>query len=558
MASRAVAILGPDGREIDRKPSRARALAGGNYRGLGNPPYDAADLYDPHLAAWTPYLWSPDAEINIYRDRIVSRVRDMVRNDGWASGSVTRILDSTIGANLRPVAKPDYRMLAAMTGLSTFDHDWSKEFGRAVDAHWRSWAGDDLGHYCDVTRNQSFSQMMRAAFRHKLVDGDALAVVKWMPDRLGLGRARYATAIQLVDPDRLSNPQMRFDQLSVRGGVEIDDNGATIAYYIRKAHAGDWFSAALSVTWERVMRETAWGRPIVVHDFDGDRASQHRGGIGIFAPILQRLKMLIKYDGVELDAAIINSIFAAYVESPFDQEFVAEALDSGEKLNAYQESRAEFHTDPTHRIVLGGNRIPILFPGERINSVVANRPAGNFQNFERTVLHNVASGLGLSAKQVSNDWSDVNYSSARGALLEAWKTLSRRRDEFAAGFCAPIRGAWLEESFEEDDLPLPAGAPPFMAARNAYARARWMGPGRGWIDPVAEKQGAILGMDGALTTLEDECAEQGLEYEEVLEQRRFEVELFKEYGLPLPEWAGAAGDQTPQKQNATPTPPAPK
>jgi hypothetical protein len=38
------------------------------------------------LANWQPALWSPDNEINIYRDRIVSRMRDLGRNDGWASG----------------------------------------------------------------------------------------------------------------------------------------------------------------------------------------------------------------------------------------------------------------------------------------------------------------------------------------------------------------------------------------------------------------------------------------------------------------------------------------
>jgi capsid protein len=65
-----------------------------------------------------------------------------------------------------------------------------------------------------------------------------------------------------------------------------------------------------------------------------------------------------------------------------------------------------------------------------------------------------------------------------------------------------------------------------------------MGPGRGWIDPVAEKQGAVIGMDAALSTLEDECAEQGLDYEEVLEQRRYELELFDEYKIPRPAWAG--------------------
>ena len=43
----------------------------------------------------------------MYRDRMVSRFRDAVRNDGWASGGVTRILDNAIGANFRPVSKAE-------------------------------------------------------------------------------------------------------------------------------------------------------------------------------------------------------------------------------------------------------------------------------------------------------------------------------------------------------------------------------------------------------------------------------------------------------------------
>lgn len=554
-----VAILGPDGQRLAPSPSRARMLAGGGER-FGGPPYDAADLWGQHMAAWSPMLWSPDGELNVYRDRIVSRVRDLVRNDGWASGVVTRILDNAIGCSLRPIAKPDYRFLALTTGVKAFDHEWSREFASAVDAGWRSWAyGFD--RYCDVTRNQTFSAMMRTAFRHKLIDGDALAVMHWLPERVSVGRARYCTAVQIVDPDRLSNPQLRFDQQTMRGGVEIDKHGAAIAYHIRKAHVGDWFSAALSQTWERVARETSWGRPVVVHEYDVDRGNQHRGGAGIFAPILQRLKMLVKYDGVELDSAIINSIFAAYIESPFDHELVAEALDDGERLNVYQQGRKEFHDD--RKMMVGNSRVPILFPGEKINSVMANRPAANFKDFENAVLRNVASGAGVSAQQVSNDWSDVNYSSARAALLEAWKTLRRRQGDFTSGFAAVIRGAWLEEAMEADDVPLPRGAPEYIAARHAYSNARWMGPPRGWIDPVAEKQGAILGMDAALSTLEDECAEQGLDWEETLQQRAYEIQKFKELGIPLPTWTGPppaaegpGGEQkpkpaTPEKPKAT-------
>ncbi|MGC8698391.1 MAG: phage portal protein, partial [Halothiobacillus sp.] len=283
--------------------------------------------------------------------------------------------------------------------------------------------------------------------------------------------------------------------------------------------------------------ETKWGRPIVVHDFEADRAGQHRGGAGIFTPVMQRLKMLIKYDGTELDAAIVNAIFGAYIQSPYDPNMVESALGDDDDLSAYQDMRADFHKE--RRIAVGDVRMPTLFPGESINTVSAARPSGNFAAFEGAVLRNVAAGTGLSAQQVSNNWSDVNYSSARGALLEAWKTLSRRRDEFTSHFCQPVFAAFLEELFDRGELPLPDNAPDFIEARGAYARARWMGPGRGWIDPVKEKEGSILGMDGGLSTLENEAAENaGEDWEEILDQRAREISAFKERGMIAPTWAG--------------------
>ena len=181
--------------------------------GGGNVPYDAADIYGAHMAEWRPYLWSPDGELNAYRDRIVSRVRDLVRNDGWASAAVTRTVDTVIGADFRPISKPAYAALRAMTGIKPFDHVWAEEFGQAAEAPWRRWSNDP-GRYCDAQRNLTVSQMFRLAFRHKIVDGDALAMLLWLPERVGTGRAQYATTVQVIDPDRLSNPQLRFDQMS--------------------------------------------------------------------------------------------------------------------------------------------------------------------------------------------------------------------------------------------------------------------------------------------------------------------------------------------------------
>ena len=471
---------------------------------------------------------------------MVSRVRDLVRNDGWAAGAVTRTLDAAIGIDFRPISKPDYRTLAHLSGKSAFDAVWAAEFARAVDANWRRW-GTDPSRFNDAERMLSFAQQMNLAFRHLLIDGDALATLPWMPDRVGRGRASYATTVQIIDPDRLSNPQNRMDLKGCRGGVQIDASGAPIGYHIRRAHQADWYNAAESVTWDFFPRETSFGRPTVVHMFEHHRAGQHRGGAGMLTPVLQRLKMLVRYDSSELDAAIINAIFGAYIESPMDHQMTAEALESessfGAGLSAYQQDRIEFHQQRNLR--MQGSKIPFLYPGESIKTVTATRPNANYRDFERAVLANVASGAGLSPMQVSNDWSDVNYSSARGALLEAWKTMRRRRGEFGIGMADQVRVGWLEEAFAEDDLPLPRGALDFIEARQAYARCKWLGPGRGWIDPVSEKQGSILGMDAGLSTLEDECAEnEGADWEERLDQRAIEIQAFRDRGIPLPEWSG--------------------
>ena len=530
-----VRILDANGQPMQRGPSRAAMLAGGR----SNTPYDAASYDGEHTAAWRPWLWSPDNELNLSRDTMVARARDMVRNDGWASGAVTRLLDNAIGASFRPISKPDHRALARYTGNSKFDAQWAEEYRRAVDSAWRDWADDTVGKYCDVERTKWMGLMLGVAFRHLLIDNEALAILEWRPERVGRGRARYATCVRLVDPDRLSNPQLRFDQRHMRGGVEVDEDGAPIAYHIRKAHQGDWWSAADSVTWEEIPRETDWGRPMVAHYFEPDRAARHRGGDGIFTPVLTRLKMLFKYDGAELDGAILNAVFAAIAESPFDHELLGEALGAGDASDVanYQNGRADFHAE--RRIEIGGSKIITAYPGEKIVPIKSERPNANFAAFEKAVIRNVASAIGGGAAQISGDYSDTNFSSLRAEINEIWKTITRRRHNFGAGFAGTIRSAFLEEAMEVDELPMPKGGevPEFIECRAAYGRCRWLGPGRGWVDPVAEKQGAVMGMDAGLSTLEHEVAEHsGEDYEDVLDQRQIEDAAFTKRGLERPTW----------------------
>jgi lambda family phage portal protein len=510
----------------------------GRYGGGGTVPfaYDSADMFSQELGAWFPLLRSPDHEINRDRDRMVGRSRDLVRNDGWGTGATNRIVDNAIGAQFRLVAKPDFLALAALD--KTFDAVWADEFAEVVEAGWRMYA-DDPARYCDATRSQTMVQMFHLALTHKVIDGEGLGVLLYLPEFVGEYGARNATTLQIVDPDRLSNPNQQMDTVNLRGGVEIDGLGAPIAYHIRRAYPSDWYEAAESMIWDRVPRETAWGRPIVVHDFDRERAGQHRG-LSVLNPILARLKMLTKYDGAELQQAILQTVFGTFITSPFDQGQVSNALQDPDdpEISAYQALRADFHR--AKGLTLGGVRLPTMAPGEDIKTVSASRPGGNFSDFEHAMLRNVAAALGMSAGQVSQDWSRTNYSSARAELLDAWKTLARRRADFSIGFATPVYGAWLEEEFDKGRVPLPVGAPSFAAGRAAYMRCRWIGPGRGWIDPVKERQGEVLGLDAGFSTLEQACAEMnGADWREMIEQRAVEVAMFKRKGLNLPQWGAA-------------------
>jgi lambda family phage portal protein len=524
-------------RRMDGHHPRMRVALGGSK---SLTPYDAADPWSQELKNWYPYLGSPDTEINPYRNFLVSRIRDLVRNDGWASGAITSLLDNVIGAGFRFVAKPDWKALSLEA--KGFDLVWAKEYQSVVQAEFRLWS-EDMGRNCDLSRRLSWREMSRLALRNYLIEGDALAIMHWRPQRVLNGVARFGTCVQVIDPDRLSNPFQAADTEFIRSGVEIDEDGVSQAYHFRRAHQAQWMEFDKAYTWERVPREMATGRPIVVHYFESDRADQHRAVGGVLKPILSRLKMLARYDSVELQAAIINAVLAAFIESPYDPETVGSALEAetagdvrGAQLGVYEDLRQKFHN--SNELELNGARLAQLFSGEKLHLEAPTRPAQAFEAFEGAMLRNFAAATGQSYTQVSRDYSKANYSSERAALIEAYKSVGRQRFFFGDGFALPIVGCVMEEIHAAGRVPLPRNAPDFALMRTAYCRSRLLGPGRGWIDPVKEAQAAVLRMDAGLTTLEDECAEQGGDWEENVYQRAFEVELFRLLKLPPPKWSG--------------------
>ena len=531
-------LVDASGRPISpREIARARfrgALDAGGAQGWA---YDAQAPHSQDMAGWNPGLRSPDSSINYSRDQMVARARDLINNDGWASGAINRLLDSAIGSHFLPIPQPNFTVLARL--CPAMDATFASEFAAQVAAEWRMWGLDDVGRHNDAMRTQTITQQFRTAFRHKVVDGDAIGAILWAPER----RGRYSTTVQTIEPDRLSNRYQAIDTHSSRGGVLIDDMGAPFGYSIRRALPFDWYDSAKSWVWDDMPRETDWGRPVVVHDFDKDRASQHRG-IGLLTAVLPKFRMLHRFDQASLQAAVLRTMVGFFLKSPYDAQQIRDAMDIGSDAGEiaeqswYQGLRGAYHDE--NPVTMAGVRMPTLAPGESIEAVRAGDQAVEFDAFEHAFLRCIAAATGQAVEEISGDFSKVNYSSFRGATLQAWRTLIRRRTDFASGYCSPIYAAWLEEALGTHLAGLlPRNAPDFNEFRAAYVKCMWIGPGKGWVDPVKERQGEVLGLDAGFGTLSQVCAEvSGAYWRDVLEQRAVEEAEMKRLKLTKPDWAG--------------------
>lgn len=142
-------------------------------------------------------------------------------------------------------------------------------------------------------------------------------------------------------------------------------------------------------------------------------------------------------------------------------------------------------------------------------------------------MRNIAAGLNMPYELLLKDFSRTNYSSARASLLEAWRYFNGRRRWLTDYWLRPIYELWLEEAVNAGVIE----APDFYRNRHAYTRCRFIFGGRGWVDPVKDATASKIRRESQVSTLEQECAEQGLDYEEVLDQLAVEQEMMRARGL---------------------------
>jgi lambda family phage portal protein len=244
---------------------------------------------------------------------------------------------------------------------------------------------------------------------------------------------------------------------------------------------------------------------------------------------MREIRMAGDYAHNELQASVSNSLVAAFLETDLDTES-ASALFGADPRQEWAKNTAVAKTmGITTRKMSSGGVVP-LPPGTRINTVAPGRPNPSFEAFMLATLRHIAAGMNMPYELLLKDFSKTSYSSARASMLEAWRYFNGRRRWLTDTWLRPVYELWLEEAIGNGHVQ----APDYYQNRYAYQRARFIFGGRGWVDPVKEATAAQIRIDCGLSTLEKECAEQGEDYEEILDQQAIEAAMRQERGLPQP------------------------
>lgn len=488
---------------LQRLHHRARAAVATRFLASG---YHGGRYDRTALQEWSPYASDPDAAHLPQATTLRARSRDLTRNSPLATGAVNTSVTSVVGTGLRVRPQVDAEFL----GLTEDEADtWERAALRIFRAAEKT---------LDLEGELSFGQLQNLVFRSALESGDVLPIVRMRrrPEDL------VGTKLQIVEADRISNPQWRMDTDRLAGGVEIDAEGRVLRYHVADRHPGSRFWRATDATsWTAV---EAWGRDGIRRSkllFDKRRPGQRRG-VPYLAPVIEKLKQLDRYSDAELAATVVSSLFTVFVKT-----------EAGDGLAPYPEGTlAADQPDNAGDVFLDPGAIHALGPGESIETADPNRPNQAFDPFVTAMLRQIGVALELPFEVLVKHFQS-SYSAARAALLEAWRFFRVRRHWLATEFCqwtyelviseAVARGMIDAPGFFDDPL-----------VRRAWLGTRWTGDSPGQIDPLKEGQASALYVREGFSTIDEETSKlTGGNWEENHRQRAKEARMRREAGLDI-------------------------
>lgn len=486
------------------------------------------------MRGWIADALGPKDDIDRSLDKLRGRSRDLYMNGPIGAAALKTTNTNVIGTGLRMKS----RIKAERLGLTPEQADrWREQ----VEEEFELWASSK---HSDALRMNDFYTQQMVAFLGMLMNGDSFALFRqekrapWMP---------YSLRLHVIEADRVSTPMSAGtlgDSIEGRvsngnriiSGVEIDANGALLAYHISNSYPTETgYTSTQLRKWVRVEAYGArTGRPNILHLMEPERAEQRRG-VPILASVIETLKQLTRYTEAELMAAVISGFFTVFVKTkgPSSEMPWTDMIQPEQRVS--DKNSIDYEMGPGTVNVLGENEeIDIANPG---------RPNAQFDPFVNSLCRYIGAALEIPYELLLKNFQS-SYSASRAALLEAWKMFRKRRQWTAKEFCQPVFEEWLAEAVAIGRI----HAPGFFndpAIRRAWCATEWTGPAPGQLDPVKEAQAAALRIKLRLSTHEREALEtNGSDFWANVESQRVERQAMIDAGMSPDE----AAQQGPAQQ----------
>ena len=220
----------------------------------------------------------------------------------------------------------------------------------------------------------------------------------------------------------------------------------------------------------------------MIHIFQPEAAGQVRG-VSKLAPVLLRLH---EYDQL-IDAQLVRQKIGAMLCG-----FVVDT--DGSLMQDQGATPGEASLEP--------GTLQRLRPGESISfSNAADDRSGRLR-FSKNRSHPRNRGRAGHPELLDGDMAEVNFSSARVALISFRRRLEQWQGLFVHQALRPIYRRWLTLEILSGQIDAPLN--------EATLRHKWIAPKSQWLDPLKDVQGEALAIGAGLTSRREAVAARGL------------------------------------------------
>lgn len=464
------------------------------------------------MVGWIVNGGAAEDDIDEYGSTLRKRSRDLFAGGGLARSGPVTLTTSVVGWGIQPKPKLDGDFL----GMS---EEVREETERTILREFKLWADN---HFCDAERQKNFYELQQLAFLSMLMSGDVFALFGMKPNK----RTPYQLTVRLLEADRISTPDSSGDsQITnldgggrIVDGVEINQNGEVVKYHVASQHPLSG-NTSDDIVWEPIDAYGESGYPNILHIMVSERPEQRRG-IPFVSAEIELLKQLDRYLKSELTANLVASMFSVFLESNEDDGVAGleDVVNESDRV-----------TDDEYHYELGPGVVLDLPYGKKVHEVNPTRNNSTFDKYVAAMETVIGSSMEIP-KEVLIKKYESNYTAARAALLDFWRTVRVYRTRFNASFNQPIYEQFLAEAVAIGRI----DAPGFFddpAIRQAWCGCSWMGASMGHVDPLKEVNAAAMRIAQNITTQEQEASEyNGNDWSANVRQRRRELEALKEFG----------------------------